>query len=227
MTADYRQRLEKFAEEETKRMLDTVPRAAEFHRGEWITKDYYLRHLVETILRIRLNNEVDAYGLYKIGDKDNKLSAILAQYLAEEYGHEGMFMRDVQKFGLTLQDVNGITPTFATDKLIGYMYLSIDKDGPLPTMIWNWFVEWYSDRYNKVITENAARQFGKEYVKGSFGHIHFDESHDHDDLMWGAVSRAIDGWGSYEVAQQYLKNFISLVGDYFQELYDTTVPQHH
>lgn len=217
-----RSRLENIAAEEMQKLFATVPMAEAFHHGRWIDLRYYRRHLVETVLRIRLNNEVDAYSLYRIGSRDNRLAQILAQYLAEEYGHENMFVRDIEHFGLTKAELDATPPFPSTDQLIGYQYLGINRDGPLPTMVWNWFVEWYSDRYNKTITEHAAKTFGGEKVKGSAGHIQYDESHDHDDLMWGAVQRAIDGWGSMEKAETYLRTFIRLVGRYFAELHADT-----
>jgi hypothetical protein len=218
-----REQLEKVTAAQMELLFERVPGARDFHEGKWIEQKYYQRHLLETILRIRLNNEVDAYGLYKIGYKDNKLAATLARYLAEEYGHEGMFLRDLERFGITKAEVDAIRVFSSTEKLIGYLYFAINQHGPLPTMIWNWFVEWYSDRYNGVITDHAAEVFGAEMVRGSHAHIAYDESHNHDDLMWSAVERAISGWGDYETAENYLVNFIGLIGEYFHELYDTTV----
>lgn len=221
-----RQRLEKVAEEKMQDLFDRVPKSKEFHEGTWIDRDYYRRHLVETVLRIRLNNEVDAFALYKIGAADNKLAATLAQYLAEEYGHEEMFLRDIERFGISKAEVDAMATFTATDELIGYLYLSIKRDGPLPTMIWNWFVEWYSDRYNKIITRNAEQTWGKDSVKGSMAHIQYDESHDHDDLMWSSVQRAIDGWGDADKAEAYLRTFVDLIARYFDELHRATVSGH-
>jgi hypothetical protein len=218
-----RERLEKVAQDGMERLFMQVPQARDFHVGTWIDREYYHRHLVETVLRIRLNNEVDAYALYKIGYKDNRLAATLARYLAEEYGHEGMFLRDIARFGLTKVEVDAIRVFPSTEKLMGYLYFAINQHGPLPTMIWNWFVEWYSDRYNGVITNHAAETFGVEMVKGSQAHIQYDESHDHDELMWTAVTKAINGWGDYETAERYLTNFIDLIADYFTELYASTI----
>jgi hypothetical protein len=205
------------------RLFANAPRARDFHAGKWTDVNYYRRHLVETVLRIRLNNEVDAYGLYKIGYKDNRLAAILARYLAEEYGHEGMFLRDIAQFGLTKEDVDSTMVFPSTEKLIGYLYYAINQHGPLPTMIWNWFVEWYSDRYNGVITDHAAEVYGAGMVKGSQAHIEYDNSHDHDELMWSAVSRAVSGWGDVDTAERYLTNFIDLIADYFTELHAETM----
>jgi hypothetical protein len=221
--SETRTRLETLAAEKMEELFSRVPKAREFHEGSWNDHEYYRRHLVETVLRIRLNNEVDAFALYKIGAADNKLASILAEYLAEEYGHEDMFLRDIERFGLTKADVDATATFPATDELIGYLYLSIKRDGPLPTMIWNWFVEWYSDRYNKTITQNAETTWGKDMVKGSMAHIHYDESHDHDDLMWSSVQRAIDGWGDVAKAESYLRTFVDLIARYFEELHQSTI----
>ena len=157
MTTDNRKHLESVASEEMQRLFESVPNAEAFQTRDWIDRDFYRRHLVETVLRIRQNNEVDAYALYKIGARDNRLAAPLAQYLAEEYGHESMFLRDLERFGLSKADVDAMVPFPSTDFLIGYLYHGINRDGPLPTMVWNWFVEWYSNRYNKIITNARPR----------------------------------------------------------------------
>jgi hypothetical protein len=215
--------MEKLAASQMEKLFKKAPKAREFHEASWTDHEYYKRHLVETVLRIRLNNEVDAYGLYKVGYKDNRLAATLARYLSEENNHEGMFLRDLQRFGLSKEQVDAMRPLPSTEYLIGYMYHSINNDGPLPTAVWNWFVEWYSDRYNPAITKHAAEVYGDEMIRGSQAHIDYDESHDHDDLMWSTVERAINGWGDAETAKRYLTNFIDLIALYFTELYEETV----
>ena len=47
--------------------------------------------------------------------------------------------------------------------------------------------------------------------------------HDHDELMFRTVSQAVEGFGSAEQAYADLATYIELIGDYFQELYDSTV----
>ncbi|REE18481.1 hypothetical protein B0G76_1585 [Paraburkholderia sp. BL23I1N1] len=224
-TSNDRARLERVAQDAVAQMFATSPETAAFHRGDWIDSEYYRRHLIETVLRIRLNNEVDAFALYKIGFKDNTLAQILAQYLAEEYGHEGLFLRDIEKFSLSAAEIDCTAPFHSTDKLIGYLYLSISRDGPLSTMVWNWFVEWYSNRYNKIITEAGARAFGHDLVKRSLDHIQHDGSHGHDDVMWVGLQRAIDGWGGIKQAETYLRHFVELLHEYFDELLVATTPR--
>jgi hypothetical protein len=218
-----RARLEGLAADLMEQQFRRVPRMRELHAGEWIDRDYFVRHVVETVLRIRLNNEVDTYALFKVGSKDDSLAAKLAKYLAEEFGHEGMFTRDLNRFGVTNEQLNA-TPVFpSTLKLMGYLRLAADSRGPAPTTVWDWFVEWYSDRYNQIITDKAATEFGREYVQGSQTHLDFDESHDHDELMFRTVSRAVEVFGTPEQAYADLATYVDLIGDYFTELYDATV----
>lgn len=208
---------------EMNKLFCKVPFTKEFHAGEKTNLDYYIRHVVEIILRIKLNNEVDAYSLYKIGYKDNLLSKKLATYLSEEYGHESFFMADLKAFGLNDESVNSTDPLFSTQKLIGYLYYSIMQDGPMPTMVWNWLVEWYSDTYNMTITQKAAAEFGKDKVIGSLKHLAFDEQHDHLKLMFSTIEATIKNDCDSEKVKTYISNFIHLIGEYYQELYDTTI----
>ena len=218
-----RSRLETLAAEYMEREFKRIPRMREFNTGQWIDREYYVRHVVETVLRIRLNNEVDAYALYRVGSEDDVLAAKLAKYLAEEYGHEGMFTRDLERFGFTSEQLEHTDVFPSTAKLMGYLRLAADREGPAPTTVWDWFVEWYSDRYNQIITNKAASTFGKEMVRGSQSHLNFDDSHDHDDLMFSVVNSAVSHYSTPEKAEQYLDQYIAMVGDYFLELYQSTV----
>jgi hypothetical protein len=223
--------MKKFSYEEAKnhcliemeKMFCRIPFTREFHTGEKTQLNYYIRHVVEIILRIKLNNEVDAYSLYKIGYKDNFLSKKLATYLSEEYGHEAFFMSDLKSFGISENEVNEIKPFFSTKKLIGYLYFSIMQDGPMPTMVWNWLVEWYSDTYNMIITQKAANEFGEDKVFGSLKHLSFDESHDHLSLMFSTIEATVKSNDDEEKVKMYITNFIELIGEYYQELYDSTI----
>lgn len=214
---------EKFFLTEMEEMFKRIPYTREFHTGHSTHLEYYKRHVVEIILRIKLNNEVDAYSLYKIGYRDNLLSKKLATYLSEEYGHEAFFMNDLIAMGLTEKQVNDTEPFFATKKLIGYIYYSIMQDGAMPTMVWNWLVELYSDTYNSIITNKFGQEYGKEKVQGSLKHLAFDEKHDHLSLMFSTVLATAKKPEDVEKIKMYITNFVSLIGDYYQELHDSTI----
>ncbi|MEX3967726.1 hypothetical protein AB4Y42_36910 [Paraburkholderia sp. EG286B] len=224
-TPNDRVRFEELAQHAMDQILAISPETAAFHRGDWIDSEYYRRHLIETVLRMRLNNEVGAFALYKISGQDNSLAQMLAQHLAQEYGQECHLLHDIERFGLTAASVESIRPFNSTDKLIGYLYLSIVRDGPLPTMLWNWFQGWYSGRYNKVIAHSAARAFGHDQVKGTLSHIEYAESRSLEDSTWIALRLAIGGWGGTGKAEIYLNNFVGMIHEYFEELRVATLPR--
>lgn len=211
------------ATQQMEKLFARVPFSKDFHTGVASHPEYYKRHLMETVLRIRLNNEVDSYCLYKIGYKNNKLAVKLAKYLAEEFGHENFFLQDLKGLGVEKETLDATPPFFSTQKLIGYLYHSINQDGPMPTMVWNWFVEWYSDTYNKTITERATNVVGEKGTKGFKKHIEFDEEHDHISLMFGTVEQTVNSPADHQKVKDYLTNFVELIGEYFQELHDATI----
>lgn len=213
--------------QEMEKMFCKIPFTRNFHTGQKTNLDYYKRHVIEIILRIKLNNEVDAYSLYKIGYKDNLLSKKLATYLSEEYGHEAFFMSDLRALGVSEEQVNKTNPFFSTKKLIGYLYFAIMQDGPMPTMVWNWLVEWYSDTYNMIITQKAAKEFGKDKVLGSLKHLSFDESHDHLSLMFSTIEATVKTDYDSEKVKMYISNFIDLIGEYYLDLYANTIAFKH
>ena len=93
----------------------------------------------------------------------------------------------------------------------------------MPTMVWNWFVEWYSDTYNKIITERATNVVGDKGTKGFKKHIEFDDEHDHISLMFGTVEQTVNSAEDHQKVKNYLTNFIELIGEYFQDLHDATI----
>lgn len=203
-------------------LFATVPQAQRFHQGEMMDRDYYVRHLHETLLRIHINNEVDAYCLHKLTKNQQLLAGKLATYLVEEYGHDKLFQKDLRHFGLSDEEIENTSPFITTHMLMDYMKGAIDRDGAIPTIVWNYFVEHYSDLYNQNITTKAAEVFGSDKVSGSQGHLDIDEAKDHVGLMTSLLTLGITNQDELKKANQYMKTFIYLIGLYFDELYHST-----
>ena len=217
--------LEPIAMAEMEKLFHRVPFARDFHQGAKTHLAYYRRHLLETVVRMRLDIQTDAYCLYKMRPVDNKLSQLFARYLSEEAGHDNLFLRDVEMFGINKQEALQSKPLDATENLIGYFYYCINHEGPLLTVLWGWFVEWYSDRFNKVIAQRAAAEFGAEKLKGSFAHLVIDGQEDHSNFMLKTLSHAIQSQEDVMRAQRYLRRVIGFLEDYFRELFETTIGQ--
>jgi hypothetical protein len=205
------------------KQFDRVPMLRDFHEGTWMDRDFYKRHMIEAVLRIRMCNEADAYALYKASSGDYRLAAKLARYLAEEIGHEGMFVRDLERFGVSLADINATQVFPATLKVMGYIRLETDVRGPAPAVLWDWYLEWYSDRYIPAITEAASREFGAVTTKGATAHLGVDDAQGHDDLMFETTARAVELYGSVDSAYADLEMYFDLGGEYYEQLHAATV----
>lgn len=221
--SSFRHYLEAHATEKMEEMFRLVPFARDFHEGDWIDEEYYKRHIIEAIIRIKLNNEVDAYCLYKIDQNDRYVFGELAKYLAEEYSHDTLFLSDLSRFGIKQEEVSKTSPFLSTQLLMGYLYLSINKSGVLADIIWNWFVEWYSNRYNQAITKKAGEKFGIDKVEGCLAHLRIDKNEEHGSLMFSLIEKTVKGQDDRDRIKEYLTNFVKLIGMYFQELYEATI----
>ena len=204
-------------------LFRSVPYTNDFHLGNSTDREYYKRHLLEAVIRIGLNNDVDTYCLHKIVSNNIPVAKKLLDYLTEEYGHDAMISRDLERFGITQQDIENTVPLFSTKLLIAFMYYEIDKEGAMPTVVWNWFVEWYSHRYNMIITEKAEQEFGHNTVRNSLAHLKINEEMTHEDDMTSALCLLIRDRADLDRAKQYLASYIQLIGMYFQELYNVTI----
>ena len=214
---------ERHALEQMEKLFDSVLFTREFHLGQATDREYYKRHLLEAVIRIGLNNDVDTYCLHKIVSSNASVAKKLLDYLKEEYGHDSMIAKDLEKFGITETEILETKPLFSTKLLISFMYYEIDKEGAMPTVVWNWFVEWYSHRYNMTITQKAEQEFGLNKVRNSLAHLRIDEEMTHEDDMTSALSLLIHDESELEKSKSYLTSYIQLIGMYFQELYNLTV----
>lgn len=199
------------------RMLSSNAFLKAFHDGTETHPELYRRHLLEAAMRIRMNNAVDSFALAK-AIRDDPLAEHLLNYLQEEYGHDRMLEEDLRVMGLSEVDIAKTEPFFATDLLIAFLWSSVEKDGMMPALLWDWLVEWYSPRYNPQITSAAATVVGTESVRQAARHLEMDEELAHEDAMTRALVALIERDGSRENAERYIDRFVQLIEMYFLEL---------
>lgn len=208
-------------EERAARQLDAILASnaflRAFHEGAETHQGLYRRHILETAIRIRMNNEVDSFALSKTIRNDRVAERLLV-YLNEEYGHDRMFEEDLRVMGLSERDLAEAEPMFATELLMAFLWKSVERDGMLPAVLWDWLVEWYSARYNPQITETAATAVGPESVRQATRHLELDEELEHEDGLTEALTILVERDASFAKAERYLDRFVQLIEMYFREL---------
>lgn len=196
---------------------------ADFHKGDWFSINYYKRHILECVIRIHMNNELDAHAV-KIAAVDNISAAKqLSYYLYDEFGHDEMFGQDLITYGYAQSDIKAENAFPETWKLMGYLNFCVSKFGPLASITWDWFLEYYGDKYNPFITQKASANMGQPAVSGAASHVAFDEAEDHSGMMDNMLSSVIKDEKDLEKAVVHINTFVPMVGEYFQALRKSTL----
>lgn len=195
----------------------------DFHTGDWFNEEYYKRHILECVIRIHLNNELDAHAVQTAAINNISAAKQLAYYLYDEFGHDEMFGQDLVKYGYTKADIQTNNAFPETWKLMGYLNLCVSKFGPLAAITWDWFLEYYGDKFNSFITQKASANMGNPLVSGAASHVAFDEAENHSDMMNNMLSSVIKNEDDLEKAIIHIKAFIPMVGEYFKALRTETL----
>jgi hypothetical protein len=206
------------------RIVSTTPHADHLIASrEELNEEYYIRHRIETVWRIRLTAKTDAMALARMIDEDYAAARWWSGYVAEELGHDLLYLADLQQHGLSEGDVLRTPPLPSTQRLLEYMAQKIDELGSLPAVAYSVFVEWNSERVSALAVERASRRFGPAYVEGSRKHTGIDENEKHYSLMLDVVYRLLQLRGTERLLFDLLNDFSDFFAAYFQELHDATL----
>lgn len=191
---------------------------SDFHNSDWFNEGYYKRHILECVIRIHMNNELDARAVQVAAVDNIPAAKQLSYYLYDEFGHDEMFGQDLITYGYAKSQVTAESAFPETYKLMGYLNLCVNKFGPLAAITWDWFLEYYGDKYNPFITQKASANMGQPAVSGAASHVAFDEAEDHSGMMNNMLASVIKSEADLKKAVAHIKAFIPMVGEYFQAL---------
>jgi diadenosine tetraphosphate (Ap4A) HIT family hydrolase len=219
VTGDPIERLSLRAEAAIEAVLDALPPLSPLRGEDEASRALYSRIVLQDILRIRLNNHLDAYCLqHLLREGQVETARHILTYLYEEFGHDEILIEDLTPFGITAEQVDNTPPAFSTELLIAYLKYAIDNDGALPDFVWNWFVEWYAARYGQQVVDNASAAFGGRTVRGTAAHLAIDDELDHEHRIEAALRSLLDTDERVRRAELYLDRIVRLLDLYFREL---------
>lgn len=211
--------------EETQRYLDEVPFASHLTDETDLDVDYYIRHRVETVKRIRFTAKTDALSLAKMVEEDYLASRKWSRYITEELCHDVLFLRDLRKHEMSEEDVFAIAPFPSTLGMVRYIEEEIENVGSLAAVAYSLAVEWSSERYSPKTVSKAEKAFTAEHVRGSKNHVGIDEDEDHYKMMLDVTSRLLEGAGGLPVLERLIRDIMAYFRQYFTELYEVTIGQ--
>lgn len=211
--------------EETRRFVAEVPYASHLTDERDLDAQYYLRHRIETVRRIRSTASTDALALTRMVREDYAAARPWSRYVAEELGHDALFLRDLARHGLSEDEVLATPPFPATTAMVGFIAEEIERTGPLAAVAYSLLVEWSSERYSPKAVAKAERAFSFEHAKGARSHLGIDEDEEHYRMMLQVASRLLDRAGGLPVLERLIRTLCAHFRRYFTELYEATVGQ--
>lgn len=216
--------LDDIMQREVEQFLATVPYASHLtDPDQELDTDYYLRHRVETIKRIRMTSKTDALALACMVEEDYDAARWWSQYVAEELGHDVLFMNDLRQYGYTNDAVEEVEPFQSTKTLLEYLTKNIESTGSLAAVAYSLFVEWNSERYSPRVVEKAEKKYSASYVSGSKAHLAIDKNEGHYETMLDITHSLLIKYGDENVLIDLIKHISGFFRDYFCELYEESV----
>lgn len=188
--------------------------------SESINLDYYVRHQIEIILRLRLKRCADALTVHHFTKTDPHMAKRWAEYAEDEMCHDDMFAADLVRMGVSKETIYGTDPFFATKLLQGYFYYVIEHVGkPLANVISSYFIEYTTKKTQPTWLENVAKHLGSDMVKGARAHLNHDIHDNHSQFVWDFVWDFVkDEPDPEKTIRGYMEEVYKLFLMYFDDL---------
>lgn len=206
------------------KFYDEVPFAQHQLCGQELHLEYYKRHNIETILRIRMKRTIDALAIRYFTKHDPVRAKAWSTYTADEMLHDTFFVQDLEKVGASREEIYSQEPLFTTKLLMGYLLYGLEYEGsPLALVSSVYFVEYTTAKTQPLWLDNLAKLLGEEKVKGARAHVHTDLDDDHADFVWEVLISLVKTSEDEAKVFDHIKNVYRLYEAYFTELYQRVV----
>lgn len=205
---------------------EKIPFARHQLESDKINLEYYKRHNIETILRLRRKRTVDALAIRYFTKVDPVTAKKWAHYTDDEMLHDVLFAADLAKVGVAKETIYSTEPLLSTKLLTGYLQYGVEYDGtPLALITSVYFVEYTTTRTQPQWLDNLEKNLGKDKIKGQRAHVGTDLDDQHDDFVWEVLETLIPDEEAAERVMLHLQDVGRLWLLYFLELYQLTVDQ--
>lgn len=188
-------------------------------KSDAINKNYYRRHVIEIILRLRMKRVIDALTIHYFTKTDPYLAKKWAQYTEDEMLHDEMFAKDLERLGVSKSEIYATDPLFTTKVLQGYFYYGLEHEGkPLASLCSSYFIETMSIKTQRQWIENIERNFGTGIAKGQNAHVAHDLEDDHVLFVWNVLMTLVKTEEDKQKIREHLSNVATLFSAFYAEM---------
>lgn len=149
--------------------------------------DLFKRHTIETILRIRLARIADAKAIYLLARSNPSAAQKWARYAEEEMLHDKLFLKDLTSMGVAEESVYGTEPLLSTRLLQGYLYYTLEHEGPRGLISKAYFLEYTTLKTQGSWNQNVKKSLGDRAVRGANAHLAIDQKDGHSSDVWNVL----------------------------------------
>lgn len=222
-----RQRVDSFLNKLIEDFYESVSFSRHQMEDQSINLEYYKRHNIETILRLRIKRVIDGLTIHYFTKHDRVLAKKWCSYTEDEMLHDAMFIKDLEKVGVSREQIDATKPLLSTKLLQGYFYYGLEHEfRPLASLTSSYFIEYTTQKTQPMWLDNLEKVLGAEKVKGQRAHVNHDLDDDHIDFVWDVLKTFIQTPQDEQDLFEHFSNIGKLFTMYFQELYEVTVGKH-
>jgi hypothetical protein len=223
---DLRERVDVFLDNLIENFYQNVPFARHQLDDANINMNYYKRHNIETIVRLRMKRVFDGLTIHYFTKYDRLLAKQWCQYTEDEMLHDKIFAKDLIAVGVSQEQIDSTEPLFATKLLQGYFYYGLEHENrPLASLASSYFIEYTTQKTQPIWLDNLEKVLGEQKIKGQRTHVNHDLEDHHINFVWNVLKTFLQTPEDEKALFQHLSNIGKLFVMYFQELYEVTVLQ--
>jgi hypothetical protein len=156
-----------------------------------IAKDLFIRHTIETVLRIRLARIADTKVILHFARTNPFAAQKWCQYTEASMLRDRLFLQDLRNLGVSDESVFGTDTSLATKLLQGYLYYTIEHEGPCALLSKAYFVEYITRKTQDLWHGQVTRTLDEPAVKGVEVHLLHDDDEDRSGYVWNVLMATV------------------------------------
>jgi hypothetical protein len=194
--------------------FDATPMARGLANATSIDRELFVRHTVETILRIRLARIADTKVIQHFARTNPFAAQKWCRYTEQEMLQDRLFLEDLRAIGVDAEAVYGADPLLATKLLQGYLYYTIEHEGPSGILSKSYFVEYMTRKAHELWS--AVRRVEGE--PAAEVHLLHQLEVDLSALVWNVLMSVVKSADEEARVLRHLEVYCGLFIAYFREL---------
>lgn len=222
--AEFQSQVDEMLRDMVHRFYQEIDGADHLYSSAEINMDYYKRHTVEIILRLRMKRWIDALTIHYFTKNNPVLAKKWCAYTEDEMLHDSMFAKDLERVGISREEIYSTEPMFTTKLLQGYFYYGLEHEGrPLASLSSSYFIENVSLMTQPDWIKNVESVLGAGMAKGQQAHVDHDLEDDHSDFVWNVLMTFVESEDDKRRILDHITNVYTLFCAFYQELYEKTI----